>query len=142
MTDFMAGKKFTALTGAAGEYYVAAELSRRGWAASITPRGAERTEVLAQHLETKTVVAIQVKTMAVGNRFRLGAKNEAPTTATNEWYGLVRLGDATEAPMVFIAPRNFIAAYVYLDHTLWLSTPAKSGKPHKDNPIRNVRPRT
>ena len=85
MTDFMAGKKFTALTGAAGEYYVAAELSRRGWAASITPRGVERTDVLAQHLESKTVVAIQVKTMALGNRFRLGAKNEEPTTATNEW---------------------------------------------------------
>jgi hypothetical protein len=37
----------TALTGAAGEYFVAGELSRHRWAASITPRNADRTDVLA-----------------------------------------------------------------------------------------------
>jgi hypothetical protein len=80
MTEFYAGRRYTALTGAAGEYYVAAELSRRGWAASITPKGVERNDVLAQHLDTQAVVVMQVKTSAVGRSFRLSEKNERPTS--------------------------------------------------------------
>jgi hypothetical protein len=59
------------LTGAAGEYFVAAELSRRGWAASVTPKGVERTDVLAQHVDTGAVVALQVKTTTTGTSFTL-----------------------------------------------------------------------
>ena len=33
----------TGLTGAAGEYYVAAELSRRGWLATVTIKNAPGT---------------------------------------------------------------------------------------------------
>jgi hypothetical protein len=76
MAALYAGRKYTALTGAAGEYYVAAELSRRGWAASITPKGVERNDVLAQHVETRAVVAIQVKTWARGRRFTLRKTDE------------------------------------------------------------------
>jgi hypothetical protein len=139
-SEFMAGQKYTALTGAAGEYYVAAELSRRGWAASITPRGVERSDVLAQHLETKTVVAIQVKTMAKGSRFTLSAKNEEPTSATNEWFALVHLASANTFPGVYLVPRNLIAAYIYLDHRSWLSAPARNGQPRKDSSRRAARP--
>ena len=37
-----ARRPHTGLTGAAGEYYVAAELSRRGWLATVTIKNAFR----------------------------------------------------------------------------------------------------
>jgi hypothetical protein len=139
MTEFYAGRRYTALTGAAGEYYVAAELSRRGWAASITPKGVERNDVLAQHLDTQAVVVMQVKTSAVGRSFRLSEKNERPTSATNEWYALVRLSDRDERPTFYLVPGNTIAAYLYVDHRLWLAAPGRNGQPHKDTAMRAVR---
>jgi hypothetical protein len=139
MARFYAGRRYTALTGAAGEYYVAAELSRRGWAASITPKGVERNDVLAQHVDTQAVVAIQVKTSAGGPTFRLGAKNEQPTVATNEWYALVCLSEQDERPTFYLVPRNTIAAYLYVDHRVWLATPGMGGKQHKDSSMRAVR---
>lgn len=127
-----------ALTGAAGEYYVAAELSRFGWAASITPRGVQRSDVLAQHLETQTVVAIQVKTARAGTNFRLTEKLELPASAENEWIALVALREATSRAEYYIVPRNVVAAFIYVDHRVWLATPGKAGQRHRDNPQRNI----
>jgi len=56
----------TAITGAAGEYFAAAELSARGWIATISVRGAPATDVLAQHAETGRLIAVQTKTAGPG----------------------------------------------------------------------------
>jgi hypothetical protein len=54
------------ITGAAGEYFVAAELSARGWIATISVRGAPATDVLAQHAETGRLIAVQTKAAGTG----------------------------------------------------------------------------
>ncbi len=128
----------TQLTGAAGEFFVAAELSRRGWAASITPKGVQRTDVLAQHVETGRVVAIQVKATTTGTTFTLGEKNETQSATDNEWFLFVSFVSTDAQPVYFILPRNDVARMVYLDHHVWLSKMAKSGKPHQDNPRRTI----
>lgn len=128
----------TALTGAAGEYYVAAELSRLGWSASITPKGVQRSDVLAQHVETRTVVAIQVKTARAGTNFRLNKKLELPAGEENEWIALVALRESAARAEFYIVPRNVVAAFIYVDHRVWLATPGKGGQPHKDNEQRNI----
>ena len=48
--------------GVAGEYFVAAELSRRGYIASITLRKTRGIDVLATNSEATHAVNIQVKT--------------------------------------------------------------------------------
>jgi len=50
------------LCGTAGEYFVAAELSRRGYVASITLRNARGIDILASDGDAKRSVGIQVKT--------------------------------------------------------------------------------
>lgn len=82
---------------------MAAELTRRLWMASVTP---QRADVLAQHLETKEVVAIQVKTAGRGNQFRLSKKLEEPTAVENEWVVLVSLQAKGERPVFYVMPRN------------------------------------
>lgn len=50
------------LCGVAGEYFVAAELSRRGYLASITLRNSRGVDILASNRDATKSVAIQVKT--------------------------------------------------------------------------------
>jgi hypothetical protein len=128
----------TGLTGAAGEYYVAAELSLRGWLATVTIKNAPDTDVLARNLASGRLVAIQTKTASVGNKFTLGLKDEVPTETENEWYVLVSLQGLDVRPAFFVIPRNHVAAALYADHHAWLARPARSGAPHVDNPRRTM----
>jgi hypothetical protein len=129
----------TGLIGAAGEYLVAAELSRRGWLATVTVKNAPGTDVLAQHFETGHVIAIQTKTTTGNDSFVLGAKDETPTRKTNEWVALVRLGKLHERATFWLIPRNHVAALLWVEHKRWLAVPGRGGRVHKDNPIRNIR---
>jgi hypothetical protein len=50
------------LCGVAGEYFVAAELSRRGFIASMTLRNTKGIDILVSNAEATRQVGIQVKT--------------------------------------------------------------------------------
>src|SRR5918911_905978 len=60
MTDAL--RLSTLLSGVAGEYFVAAELSRRGYIASITLRNTRGVDVLVTNTAATRTVSIQVKT--------------------------------------------------------------------------------
>jgi len=132
----------TGLTGAAGEYYVAAELSLRCWLASVTIKNAPGTDVLARHPDSGRVLTIQTKTSSAGNKFTLGEKDERPAQGHNEWYILVGLAAAGERPSFFLVPRNVVAAFLYAAHRNWLATKSATGAPHKDSSRREIRGRT
>lgn len=128
------------LTGAAGEYFVAAELSRLGWAASITPKGVPETDVLAWHLDSKRLVAVQVKTATAPSRFRLHERNETPIPS--HWFVLVRLGDEMSRPEFFVLPSLVVSAYVWVSHRVWSAQPRRDGKPRSLSPhtMRAIKP--
>jgi hypothetical protein len=134
----MAAQAHRGLTGACGEYHVAAELSRRGWLATVTIKNAPGTDVLAQHLETGRVVTVQTKTAGPGNHFRLKVGDEGVATNDNEWYALVGLRDLDERPEFFLVPRNHVAAHLYVGHRNWLSKPGRGGHVRKDSPMRTI----
>ena len=50
------------LSGVAGEYLVAGELSQRGYIASITLRNTKGVDILASNADASKTVGIQVKT--------------------------------------------------------------------------------
>src|SRR5688572_2605946 len=54
-------KLSTILSGVAGEYFVAAELSRRGYVASLTLRNTRGIDILASNADATRSVGIQVK---------------------------------------------------------------------------------
>lgn len=128
--------RVTGLTGAAGEYYVAAELSLRGWLATPTIKNAPGTDVLAQYREKGILVAIQTKTASLGNQFMVNASMERPSSANNEWVVLVKLHELGSRPSFFIVPHDHVAAAAYAQHKRWLGTPGRGGRQHRDNPRR------
>jgi hypothetical protein len=129
----------TAQTGAAGEFHSAAQLSQRGWATSILLGNAPRTDILAQHAETGTAISVQSKAANGGGDFQVGAKGEIPSKpGQSEWFIFIALSTAEQRPEFFIVPRNVIAAYVWCNHQDWIKKPARDGKPHQENSMRNV----
>lgn len=126
------------LTGVAGEYFVCAELSRRGYVASLTLRNTRGIDVLASNADATKSVGIQVKTSQSSRAdWMMNAKAEADV-AENLCYVFVSLPTRGE-PVFYIVPRPVVSAYVRDSHKLWLATPGRGGKKHMDNPVRRFK---
>jgi hypothetical protein len=130
----------TALIGAAGEYYVAAELSRRGWLATVTIKNAPGTDVLAQNVDQPgIVVSTQTKTSSDPSSYRVGAKAEFAANGKREWFVFVGLRDDTERPVFYVVPHDIVAGCIYASHRVWLKTPGRNGQGHRDSAMRKIR---
>ncbi|MBI4244922.1 MAG: aspartate ammonia-lyase [Planctomycetes bacterium] len=124
------------LTGVAGEYYVAAELSKRGYIASITLRNTRGVDILCADQESRKAVSIQVKTNKTSNRSWIMNIKHEKIVEKNLFYVFVNLNDNKKPPDYFIVPSKAVAKYISESHRNWLSTPGKRVKQHKDTPAR------
>jgi hypothetical protein len=124
------------LVGVAGEYYVAAELSRRGFIASISLRNTRGTDILATNQDATQSVTIQVKTtQQKGKGWILNEKAES-FFPRNHFYVFVRLGDKEKRAEFHVVPSRVVAKYVKKDHQSWRTRSGKNGKPHNDSSVR------
>ncbi|MCO5233094.1 MAG: hypothetical protein LC105_03610 [Chitinophagales bacterium] len=127
------------ITGIAGEYYVAAELSRRGFMASITLRNNDSIDILACEPNGFKTFSIQVKTIQnKSKRWPLNKKAEH-IKAENLFYVFVMLKSEFERPEFFIVPSYELAENVKNNHLTWLNTLGRNGQPHNDNDMRSFR---
>ena len=79
----MTKKLSTIQTGVSGENFVAAELSRRGYVASVTLRNTRGIDILASNADATTSVGIQVKTSRGARAEWLLSKRAEADLATN-----------------------------------------------------------
>jgi hypothetical protein len=121
---------------------VAAELSRRGYIASITLRNTRGVDILASNKDATRSVGIQVKTNQRGvAEWILNEKAEvAPDNedlAENLFFVFVNLPPDGKAPGFHVISRRELARYVRERHQRWLATPGLGGRMHSTkNPIR------
>lgn len=132
----------SSLAGVAGEYFVAAELSRRGYIASISLRNTRGIDILATNAEASRSITIQCKTSQVARKtWVLNEKSERFVSATH-FYVFVELGELSERPSYHIVPSCDVARHTRDSHSEWLSTPGRGGRQHVDNPVRNFSDRS
>jgi hypothetical protein len=124
------------LTGVAGEYFVAAELSRRGYVASLTLRNTRGIDILASNANATKSVGIQVKTNSGKKPKWILSQKAESDIAENLFYVFVNL-NGTNPPEYYIVPRDEVANYVKQNHKAWLAKTGRDGTPHRDSPIRN-----
>src|SRR5438132_9120599 len=97
------------LSGVAGEYFVAAELSRRGYIASLTLRNTRGIDILASNPDATKSVGIQVKTNQRPTRVWILNKKAEETRgdelAENLFFIFVSLPEAG-LPSYHIVPRE------------------------------------
>ena len=137
----MKEKLSSILCGVAGEYFVAAELSRRGLIASITLRNTRGVDILASNADATKSVAIQVKTNQRGvAEWILNEKVEEGASgdlAENLFFVFVTLPPNGGPPAYHIISRRELAQIVKEQHAQWVSTPGRGGRPRStENPIR------
>ena len=124
------------LAGISGEYFVAAELSRLGYIASITLRNTRGIDILASNQNANRTVAIQVKTNRTNKKVWMMTEKAEDFLGVNHFYVFVNLRDTKQRPDFHIVPCKEVAAFVSKNHKKWLQTPGVKGQKHNDNKMR------
>jgi hypothetical protein len=134
--------------GLAGEYYVLAQLTQRGFVATLTLANTKGVDILVTNQELNKLFKVEVKTstkMPAKSKlfgdglfydFPMGKKHEE-IIDPNLIYCFVVLEDAESLPKFFIVPSEFVANQIKEQHQQWLNVPRK--KPVKDTPLRKFR---
>jgi hypothetical protein len=128
-------KLSTTLTGIAGEYLVAGELSRRGYVASLTLRNTKGIDLLVSNADATKSVGIQVKTNQTGKADWILSKKAEAELATNLFYVFVAMR-GLDPPGFYIVPRRDVSQYVRDTHREWLASPGRDGQAHRDTDMR------
>jgi hypothetical protein len=104
------------LVGVSGEYFVAAELSRRGYIASITLRNTQGIDILAANADATRSVGIQVKTNRGKKKdWMLNQKAEGYQSKTL-FYVFVNLKGSNQLPDYHVVPSKDVADHVTQTH--------------------------
>ena len=128
------------LTGVTGEYYVAAELSRRGYLASITLRNTKGVDIVCSNADASRAVGIQVKTSTGMQRGWMLSQKGEKYYAENLFYVFVNMSrDPKESPEFTIVPSKVVAEQITQSHSEWLKTLSKKGLAHRDSAMRVFR---
>lgn len=127
------------LSGVAGEYFVAAELSRRGYIATLTLRNAQGIDIIAANPRSTRSVGIQVKTSQSAVPAWLASKKvEDSKLARNLFFVFVSL-NGLDQPSFHIVPRSVVANYLRTNHRAWLNGTKRDGGARKDTAMRIFR---
>jgi hypothetical protein len=126
----------TILCGVSGEYFVAAELSRLGFIASITLKNTKGFDILATNEKASKTIAIQVKTNQGVEKGWVINKKAEDYSGEDFFYVFVNLKDRTSHPDFHIVPSKVVANEIRESHARWLKTPGKKGQAHNDSPVR------
>ena len=120
------------LVGTAGEYYVCAELCRRGYLALMTPKNNPLFDVVATTSDGMKSVSIQVKTRSVRNNqgWKLGADIASDEKAKGLYVVLVNLKEV-EAPEFYVYERKDLAKRVQAVYDAYMAKPKKDGLARK-----------
>jgi len=126
----------TILTGVAGEYFAAAELSRRGYVASVTLRNTRGMDVIATNADASRSVGISVKTNKTNRKDWMVNEKAESFLSETLFYVFVNLKGVGENPAFHVVPSKVVATSVYESHRAWLSKLKKSGEARKDSSMR------
>lgn len=127
------------LTGVAGEYFVAGELSRRGYVASVTLRNTRGMDVIATNADASRSVGISVKTNRTNKKDWMVDEKAESFQSETLFYIFVNLKGVGENPAFHVVPSKIVATAVYESHRTWLSEPKRSGGARKDSSMRRFK---
>jgi hypothetical protein len=127
------------LAGVSGEYFVAAELSRRGYICSVTLKNTKGIDILVCNEEATKNLGIQVKTNQINkSEWVLNEKCEK-LNDENIFYVFVNLRSTDFLPEYYIVPSKVVARYTSTNHKKWLSEKGKNGQQRNDSTMRKFK---
>lgn len=130
------------LTGVSGEYFVAAELSRRGFLCSVTLKNTRGIDILVANEQATKNIGIQVKTNQSDKTTWMLNEKAENFYSVNLFYVFVNLKGIDTLPDYYIVPSKVVSGYINQNHKNWLATPGKKGQAHNDSSIRSFKDET
>ena len=127
------------LSGVAGEYFVAAEMSRQGYIASITLRNTRGVDLLATNEAGTRTVNIQVKTNQDSQKVWLIGKKAETYFADDLFYVFVNLNGLDGAPEYHVVPSEKVARDCKRRHRKWIKGTKRDGSARMDTNMRKFR---
>jgi hypothetical protein len=130
------------LIGNAGEYFVTAELLKRGVIAALAPRNAPAFDILATNPEKTVRIRVKTKTEEY-DVWQWSVKKDGDIFRYLQQEGdftvLVNLTRETKGMEYFVLPTFQLNDWLVAEFRSWLAAPGKKGKAHSaDNPKRNL----
>lgn len=122
--------------GVAGEYFVAAELSLRGYLASITLRNTRGIDIIASTPDGVKSASIQVKTNKSGKPSWILNKKSEDYYSPNHFYVFVALKSVGVKPDYYVVPSADVAGFTRSSHADWLQGTKADGSARKDSSMR------
>ena len=123
-------KENTVSIGNSGEYFVAAELERRGFTVAVPMSNTKDFDILAINRETNRQVALQVKTNRGKGKYWLLNKKSEELKGDNIYYVLLCLNEL-EQPEYYIVESELIADSMQKGYQQWLQEEGKKEKRHE-----------
>ena len=121
---------YTTSIGNSGEYFVAAELERRGCTVAVPMSNTKDFDILAINRETNRQVALQVKTNRGKGKYWLLNKKSEELKGDNIYYVLLCLNEL-EQPEYYIVESELIADSMQKGYQQWLQEEGKKEKRHE-----------
>lgn len=124
------------LSGLAGEYFVAGELTRRGYIVTLTLRNTKAFDILVSNESATRAVMIQVKTNQYASRKWVLNEKAEELFSDSLFYVFVNLNGASNQPTYHIVPSETVANHCRDSHSEWLNTLGKQGQQRNDSSMR------
>lgn len=131
--DLMSIESSNNLVGAAGEYFVCAELCRRGFLALLTPKNNPLFDVIASTQDGSKTLSIQVKTRSIQNKqgWKFGKDITVKKNNSSLFVVLVNL-EKEGLPEFYIYEYDTLADVVNKNYSVYLAKPKRDGTKRKD----------
>lgn len=133
----MSQKISNSLIGNAGEYYVCAELCKRGYLALITPKNNPLFDIVVATPDGARTAYVQVKTRSIENKqgWKFG-KDMAEARGNLDIFAVLvnLLGEGL--PEFYVYEYDVLARTVAANYEHYLSTPKRDGEKRKDVTFR------
>ena len=131
-----------ALIGNAGEYYVMAELLKRGIIAALAPRNAPSFDILATRNNQTAKIRVKTKSQEYP-LWQYSVKKDGSIfrdlSDDGDFTVLVDLAIETKDLKFYIVPTCRIDVWLKEDFKEWIKTPGKNNRPHAlTNKKRNL----
>ncbi len=131
----MKDKMNTQNVSLAGEFFVLAQLSLRGYIGTLTLGHTKGVDILVSNEKTGNMFRLEVKTASkgpwrtniFGNNYEWMMDIKHETIIDNKlFYCFVYLKNLIEMPLFFIVPSNIVANYCVEEHKKWFDAPRKN----------------
>ena len=108
----------------------------------MAPDGAPNIDILVTDGNNHKLCAIQVKTRRdIGHDKGWHMKPKHETMIVDLFYVFVDVGKQPSDPTTcYVLPSKVVADCIRLCHQVWLDTPGRGARPHKDSNVRRLLP--